>query len=494
MLQINNKEQNILSITVFITGATTMILELVGSRIISPYFGNTIFTWTSLIGIVLGSLSIGYWLGGKLADRQITLSKLSLILLINSATCSLIFLFANPILKFLFVEIKNIAIGTLISSILIFSLPSMIFGLIPPYVAKFKIKSLNNSGKAVGNLYALSTIGSICGTFLTGYYLLSFIGSFQIILLISIALILNSMLLNFSSLRIIKILLFFIYIWLLFTQKNVNLSKNTSIISSINSVYSTYFIADLPDKLGRRRNLLDGFRGTQSSYIVSNDNLQVEYTKYFTVPACYKENKQVLMIGGGGFSYAKYFLKVFPENQLDVIEIDPKLTQLAEDYFQLPKNRPNVKIINSDGRTYLNSNSQIYNAIIVDAYDTVSMPFHLTTKEALSKMHTSLSDNGIVIMNIVSSIKADKENLLQVKYNTFQTMFPLVELYKVNSSLDRHARQNIILIAYKNANKKTLENCLFKNEKLFNNKFVLNSKDKTAILTDNFAPVEFLSN
>src|SRR3989344_3582806 len=180
MIVLNNITNRILTSTVFIVGTTTMILELAGSRIVAPYFGTTIFTWTSLIGVILGSLSIGYWLGGKLADRKVSLRILSILLFANSLLCLCIYFLSNEILHFIFLHFKQISSGALVSSTVLFTLPSIIFGMIVPYVAKFKITSLHTSGKAVGNLYAISTVGSIVGTFLTGYYLLSVLGSYEI--------------------------------------------------------------------------------------------------------------------------------------------------------------------------------------------------------------------------------------------------------------------------------------------------------------------------
>lgn len=493
MIRKNNIQNILTTSTLFLIGAVTMILELTGSRIVAPYFGTTIFTWTSLIGTILGSLSIGYWLGGKLADKKISLRILSRLLFTNSLICFGLYLFSNEILQLIFIKFKDIASGVFISSIVLFSLPSIILGMIPPYIAKFNITSLNTSGTSIGNLYAISTVGSIFGTFLAGYYLLSTIGSYEIILLLSLILNLNSLLLD-RKFIVLQILLFCVLIFTFIVNEETDyFPKESKVLDSINTAYATYYVVEENSRSGRIRKLMSDLKGAQSAYAVGNkSSLIVNYTKYFTLPACYNQNNNVLMIGGGGFSYAKYFIEHFPKHTLDIVEIDSALTKIAEDYFELPSMRPNINIITADGRSYLNTNQKRYDAIIIDAYNTYSMPFQLVTKEALQEMNRSLSQKGLIIINIISPIENGKPNLLKTHYNTFSSLFPKVEIYKVRTLADLDVKQNIILIAYKETNQETLADCLFKQEGLYRNKIDIIPQVDIPVLVDDFAPIEYL--
>ena len=159
----------ILEITVFICGAVVMIYELIGSRILGPFFGTSIFIWTSLIGIILGSLSLGYYLGGRLSDKKASFNILALFLLCSAILIGLTFLFKSFLLFFLQNNIDDIRISSVLASVILFSPASILFGMISPYAAKLSLVTINTSGTVIGRLYAISTAGSIIGTFLSGF-------------------------------------------------------------------------------------------------------------------------------------------------------------------------------------------------------------------------------------------------------------------------------------------------------------------------------------
>lgn len=174
-----------LEIVVFGAGAVVMILELTGSRIIAPYVGNSIFVWSSLIGIVLAALSLGYYWGGKLADKGADKKTLGTITFSAGLFIGASALFEIPILNFLSENINDIRIVAFVSSLILFAPASVALGMIVPYTVKLKLRNLKKTGEVAGRLYALSTLGSIIGTFLTGFYLIPLLGSRNILFLIS---------------------------------------------------------------------------------------------------------------------------------------------------------------------------------------------------------------------------------------------------------------------------------------------------------------------
>src|SRR4030042_2038573 len=194
----------LLEIVVFVSGASVMILEITGSRVLAPYLGTSIFVWTSLIGIVLGSLSLGYWWGGKLADKKPSYKIFSLIIFVAASMIGMIAFVKLFVLVFLQLVISDIPTRAVISTLILFAPANVVLGMVSPYAVKLKIKSITKAGTTVGNLYAVSTIGSIAGTFLAGFLLISYLGNTKILLFLSIVLVLTSIVVTFTSFTSLK--------------------------------------------------------------------------------------------------------------------------------------------------------------------------------------------------------------------------------------------------------------------------------------------------
>ena len=174
-------KKTLLELIVFICGAVVMIFEIVGSRILGPYIGTSIFVWTSLIGIILASLSLGYWFGGKMADKNPSYKQLAWIIIIAAFFIGLTITGKDSLLNLLSRQFTGIRIQAVVSTIFLFAPASVFLGMVTPYAVRLKIKDVQSSGRTVGNLYAISTIGSIIGTFLAGFVLIPFLGTNNIL-------------------------------------------------------------------------------------------------------------------------------------------------------------------------------------------------------------------------------------------------------------------------------------------------------------------------
>ena len=181
-----------LEIIVFLSGAIGMGLELIAARVLSPYVGSSNVVWTSIIGIILASMSIGYWIGGKRADKDANIDKLSNILLLAAIFTSLIPLLETVIVKILAELIPNLIVAAILCAIIVFSIPSFILAMISPFAVKIKSKKDNEIGSLSGRISSLSTIGSIIGTFLMGFVLIPNIGVTNINIGVTIVLVLMS--------------------------------------------------------------------------------------------------------------------------------------------------------------------------------------------------------------------------------------------------------------------------------------------------------------
>ena len=469
-----------------------MIVELDGSRIIAPYFGTSLYVWTSIIGVILGSLSLGYWWGGKLADKKPELKSLSKILFIAGLSIGALAILKDPLLANLQDSIKDIRYGSVVSSILFFALPSIMLGMVSPYAAKLKIKALTNSGSTVGNLYAISTVGSIIGTFLAGFYLIPAMGNTRILILVSAILIVISIYAYVGALvkKLAIMALLFLFAGLSIFSDDLNVKAG---YLDIDSQYNRILVSPAKDSATGRpiRTLYTDPFGIQSAMFTDADNdLVFKYAKYFRLATHFNpEIKKALMLGGGAYTFAHDFLEKNPSATIDVVEIDPAFTKVAQDYFNL-KDDPRMKIIHEDGRIFLNQNEEKYDVIYIDTFKSLTPPFQLTTKEAVQKTYDRLNDGGVVMINLVSSINGGKSEFLKALNSTYLTVFPQVYVLPIISA-KTDVSQNIIMVAIKSEQKP-----IFTSNDAKENNYLSHVYEgkigEGKILTDDYAPVENL--
>lgn len=482
-----------LEITVFICGAVVMVFELVGSRVLGPYFGTSIFIWTSLIGIILGSLSFGYYLGGKIADKKPNIEMLALVIFLSAIFIGLTLLIKDFLLIYLKATIPDIKISSVIATIILFGPASILLGMVSPYSAKLKLINLEISGTTIGNLYALSTAGSIFGTFLSGFYLIPAFGTNKLLIILTITLIGVSLFLSLKRALKIKILLFIIMLagWFIFDGLNGVLAKKGFI--DVDTAYSRVWIYEIYDKKTNDTIRTFSINSEHSSAMYLNsDNMVYEYTKYYHLANHFNPGfEKTLMLGGAGYSYPKEFLLKYPEATIDVVEIDPMITELAKKYFKLKEN-PRLTIYHEDGRVFLNKTQNKYDVIFGDAFSSqYSLPYQLTTKEAVQKKFDILEENGIVVLNIISSIKGEKGKFLRAEYATYKNVFPQVYLFPVSAPTNGYKVQNIILVALKS----NIEQIFMSDNPEINNylkhKWTEKISEDMHVLTDDFAPVDY---
>ncbi len=486
----------LLEIVVFVCGAVVMMFELVGSRVLGPYFGTSLFVWTSLIGIILGSLSLGYYLGGKIADKKSSFKSLSLIIFLAAISIGLTVLIKDFWLFVLQNSFTDIRTSSVLASLSLFLPASVFLGMVSPYAVKLKIKNLNTSASTVGNLYAISTTGSIFGTFLAGFYLIPHFGTNKLLIILSITLIIISLALSAKKDTRIKLSVFAIVVigWLAISGLNYMLPKSGFI--DVDTAYNRIWIYNRIDFRTNKIVKMMGINNeNHSSMFLDSDELVNEYTKYYHLAKHFNPNfKKTLMLGGAGYSYPKDFLHKYPEATIDVVEIDPKVTELAKKYFRLEEN-PRLTIYHEDGRVFLNKTQGKYDVIFGDAFSSrYSLPYQLTTKEAVQKKYNILNDDGIVILNIISAIEGEKGKFLRAEYATYKSLFPQVYLFPVRDSGASNIVQNIILVALKSEKDQTFNDS---DPKL--NEYLQHLWKKTVdadipILTDNFAPVAYYIN
>jgi len=482
-----------LEIVAFIGGAVVMILELVGSRILAPYLGTSIIVWTSLIGIILASLSLGYFWGGTLADKNPSYKTLSFIVLISGVLVGLTSLVKNPVLNIVQNSNLDIRLGSVITTLILFSPASITLGMISPYAIRLKTRSVSKSGQSAGSIYAISTLGSIVGTFLAGFVLIATLGSTKILYILAATLLITSIFsyqeFGGKSLKIYLLVIFIIIAADYFDP----LFKPTLVLDK-DTLYNRVWIYESKDSDTDRPilSLMTDVKGRQSSmFLDGDDSLAIEYTKYFRLFKYFNPTaKRLLMIGGGAYSYPKDFLKQNPDLSIDVVELDPQITLLAKKYFNLIDN-PRLTIYHQDGRIFINKTKERYDAVMVDAYhSSLAMPYHLTTKEAAEKIYNVLNKNGVIMMNIISSINGEYGKFLRAEYITYRSVFPQVYLFFASSQNGPLEPGNIMLVALKSPENVDFLKVRGEYESLLKNLWMGSVAVDVPILTDDFAPVE----
>ena len=485
----------LLEIVVFICGAVVMIFELIGSRLIGPYVGASIYVWTSLIGVILASLSLGYYLGGRLADKNPQELFLGVVIILAAFFICLTAIFRDVGLFFssgsLGLEIKSI-----ILSIILFTPASFFLGMVSPYAVRLRINNLKTIGKEVGNLYALSTAGSIFGTFLAGFWLIPKFGSKDSLSLIALVLIITAILVFrkkiFKNLPVIIMLL--IVVLSLFFSYFSKPKFHNLLSADIDTKYDRVWVYKGVDYATGKPTVnlsTDPFGIQASVFSDQTDDLVLDYTKFFRLIGYFNpETKNALMIGGCTYTYPRDFMKNFPQAHMDIVEIDPAMTEIAQKYFYF-KNSPFFTIFNQDGRMFLNENKKKYDAIINDAFDSApSVPFQLTTVEAVQKEFNALNDNGVVLSNIVSAVNGRQGEFFRAEYATYKKIFPQVFVFLVSNRANPMELQNIMLVASKSEKdfdfKTTDEKLTGYLSHLWKEPIAMD----LPILTDDFAPVE----
>jgi len=485
----------LLEIIVFVCGALVMVFELVGARILGPYVGTSLFIWTSLIGIILGSLSLGYWLGGKVADKKPNYTIFATIILLAGLSVLFTAVIKDPLLNRLSYRINDIRILSILASIILFAPGSVFLGMVSPYAVKLKLQSLNQSGRTVGNLYALSTIGSIAGTFTAGFYLIPTFGTNRIVYVISLllmAIALLTFLLKRNKWGSISSVVFILFLCSIFWLRG---NVNTKIVDT-DTLYNRVMIYHTTDyKTGRKIKLLQINDERSSAIFPDSDELVFDYLKYYHLAAHFKPDfSKALMIGGSGYTYPRDYLKKYPDAAIDVVEIDAQLTELAKVHFGLKEN-PRLNIIHEDGRTFLNRNREKYDVIFMDAFHSqFTVPFQLTTRECVAQQYAALNEGGLVIANVIATLDGVNDDYLQAQALTYAEVFPQVRFFAVDDPENKKLFQNIMIVALKDKASPNLTNPDKALNDFLSHQIQLEINEEIPVLTDDYAPVEYYAN
>ncbi len=433
-----------LILTSLTCGTLIMAIEVLGSRVIGPFFGVSLFIWTSIIAVAMVALAGGYALGGILCDRHGTPSVLYSLIMTAGILTLLIPVLKSPIIK-LCIPL-GLRAGAFMSSLLLFAPPLMLLGMVSPFVIKLATREMKSIGRTVGLFYAISTIGSVLGTAITGFVLVAYIGVNNIFLLIGTLLIaLSATYFIFFHRRYLAAAA--LCIPLLFLNQPDNIVRilpggtQASLKLNKDSHYANLKVVDYQYGSAHTRELLlDGI--IQGGLDLNNGLSLYEYTYFLEMlPAAIRPGADsALVVGLGAGLVPRWFEKIGIKT--DIIEIDPDVVAIAEEYFDF---KVSGDIYVSDARQHFLNSSKTYDYLILDAFGGETAPSHLLSIEASRLAKSKLNPGGVLGLNMIGTIGEESFMTASV-IKTLKEVFDNVQIFPITAPDSKLG--NLIVMAY----------------------------------------------
>ena len=420
-----------LLLLVFVSGMTSLALEMCASRLLAAYFGTSLFIWANLIGLILVYLTIGYFIGGRLADRYPSDQVLCTITAMAALSISILPFISQVILTWSITGLAQVSVSiffsSLLGTILLFAVPVTLLGLVSPFAIRLATKELGRSGRTSGSLYAISTLGSILGAFLPVLWLIPTFGVRRTLLIFGVLLFAASLWGLRPRWRPAFSLVLIALVLPLGPLKDI-----PGLIYEQESLYNYIQVTQLHD--GTRELILNEGQAIHSIYYPNpNTTLTGWYWDYFLAapyfnPGFTPQNlHRVGIIGLAAGTIAHQFTQVYGPVPIDGVEIDPAIVDVGRKYFAM--NEPNLHVHVQDGRTYLETTQAQYDVIAIDAFQQPYIPFQLTTREFFSTIRAHLSSTGVVALNTAHT--THDYRLVQAFVNTMSQVFPSVYVFDV---------------------------------------------------------------
>ena len=521
-----------LNATVFLTGAGLMTVELVASRLIARYLGSSLYTWTGVLGVILAGMSLGNYIGGRMADSARNLpGRIAAMFFAGAAACIAILWLNAAAGASPFLMGRSWPLRILLHMAWAFLLPATVLGTISPMVAKLAIERAAHVGRAIGTLYAWNAVGSIAGTFLTGFYLTAWMGSVRIVACMALLLAVLGALYAFSS-RLaaggspraaagasLGLALFggFFLLAVLPGEGVAGLASALKLRDASNEPNAIYFaetqyqaltVTAEPGNPAHRSFFQDTLRHSEVDLSDLAD-LKYPYMRIYDALVNRKLGKnaepvRLLLLGGGGYVFPNFLFRSRPGSELVVVEIDPGVTRAAQAAFGLPADAP-IEIHHMDARNYvadaLRQNRErpgsvpAFDFVVCDSVSDYSVPYQLTTKEFMGQVRQLLKPDGLYLMNLIDAY--DAGGFMNAIAQTFAEAFPhrgavsaIPELGVRNTTVFVGSEADLAL---EDIGAWTTRPGVFHGAVLTDAQFAdLRARNGDCVLTDDWAPVENL--
>ena len=411
-----------LSAVVFVAGAGSLAIEIAASRLLAPYFGNSTVVWANVIGLILIYLSVGYWVGGRIADRHASPRVLGRLLLAAAAVITVLPFIAKPVLDLAVRGFDAVSAGAVVGSffatIALFSVPVTLLGMVSPFAIRLALRDLDQAGTVSGRLYALSTGGSIVGTFVPAVITIPSIGTQRTMLGTAALLALAGA----SLLGVRWLVVAAVAVGLLFVPPGAVKDGGTSLLFETESTYQYVRVTQASD--GARRLELNEGVSQQSVWRPNTVLTGGEWDMFLVVPPLLDHPvRDVLVIGSAGGTIPRAYSVFYPGVHIDGVEIDPAVTAAARRFMALD-DIPNLHTVTEDGRGFLRATSKRYDLILIDAYREEYVPFYMATQEFFQLVHSHLRAGCAVALNVAQT--PEDHRLPEAVGGTLATVFPQV--------------------------------------------------------------------
>lgn len=426
---------------------TTLGAEISASRLIDPFFGNSVLVWASIIGLMLLYLTAGYYLGGRWADRDPRQSTLFQITAWGAFLVGVVPFISRPVLAWSVQGLAQYNVGVLAGSftgvLILFSLPITLLGMVSPFAIRLALQDVRQGGNTAGSIYALSTLGSLLGTFLPVLFLIPNLGTRLTFFAFSLLLLLVSLgglFLTQPRRALVYVALPLILIGLNLFLLAGPIKESPGLVYEAESPYNYIQVIEESDGRGgvwRGLQLNEG-QGIHSLYnpnywdypLVDGVWDYFLVAPYFNNPP-YPEDQvgSLLVIGSAAGTISKAFTGIYGPIPIDGVELDPEIVAVGQQWFDM--NEPNVRVHAQDGRFFLATTPNTYDVIAVDAYRPPYIPFHLTSQEFFQQVYDHLNDDGVVVIN--AGRTSTDYSLVEVLGSTMKSVFPDVYVIDVPS-------------------------------------------------------------
>ena len=494
------KNKTYLYLTEFFAGMSVMAVELGASRLLAPYFSSSQIVWTIIIGTIMIAMALGNIYGGRSADKNPNPDKLY-----GRIIFAAVWIAAIPVVgKYIIIGISALLIFTVSSNFLIiaafaacmiiFVFPLFLLGTVTPSLVKYTVDSLDDNGKTVGALNASNTIGSIIGTFVPTFISIPAVGTSVTFLIFAGILLLLSVLYFVTSKIFVKkvpIGLFLFLLCCIFGHDTGFAFWQNDLTYEGESVYNYLQVYEDNDSVVLSTNVLFG---VQSVYKKEKELTGMYYDYAMAAPYMTgvneKDNLDVLILGMGTGTYATQCTRYFDNLSMEGVEIDEKITDLATKYFELPEN---ITVTTYDGRAYLNAIDEKYDLIMVDAYQDITIPFQMSSKEFFTLVKEHLTEDGVMVVNM--NMRGTEEgNINQYLADTIASVFSEIYTVDVSGSTNRELfasnHSDMMKTFSKNVEMETDEELIAMMELVESHLSPYEAGDY--VMTDDKAPVELL--
>ena len=390
-----------LSLIVFVVGLAILGAEIAAARLLAPYFGASTIVWANTIGIVLVALSIGYWYGGRLADRNPTREGLYRIVLLSGLLLAAVPFVADPFLGVAIDALDSISAGAFVGSLLgvmvLVATPVLVSGAVAPYALRLAVADVAEAGTVSGRLYAISTVGSLLGTFSSALLLIPLIGTRRTFIVFGLALVLLAVVGLAKRRLLLAPAILAVLLALPAGTVKGETEAGARVIYETDTEYQYARVVEAAD--GTRTLELNEGQAVHSlrrpgSYLTDN-----VWDEYMILPFAAQDRppRRVAILGNAAGTTARAYGHFFPQTRIDGVEIDGELSEIGRRFFDMRS--PGLTTHTADARPFLRRTKKRYDAIFVDAYRQPYIPFYLATKEFFELARDRLRPGGVVVVN-----------------------------------------------------------------------------------------------